>query len=220
MSRQAILAIAGDQQALADLFVRCRETMLVRAARAAPERDLADLEDVVSESLMAALVALRSGGWKSESGSFLAWLDAVVRHDLVDAARRQARRPRAMDPDSLDRIAAEDHGGTVAKCAAAEEEERIVVRVRRALSAIHPRYSEVLLLRTVLGLEVDDVAKELGLTRRQVIDAAHEGRKRLFARLERGGADWEVFVRHVEQRLVADTPAAALAFARRGAVPP
>lgn len=202
--------MAGDEGALADLVLRCREAMLARAQRWAPAASRAQLEDVVGDSLLAAIAMLRQGSWKPEQGSFLGWLDQVVRHDLIDALRRAARAPVATDPQQLDGRAPAA-AGPMTRLAADEQEQRIVAAVRRALAALNPRYADVLLLRHVLRLDVDAVAAELGLHRRQVIDAAYEGRQRLFARLERGEADWQVFVQHVEHRVQADTPAAVRA---------
>jgi RNA polymerase sigma factor (sigma-70 family) len=209
-----MLALQGDDQALARLMLRCREAMLVRVARLAPGLDHGELEDVVGDSLLAAIGMLRAGRWRPEQGSFLGWLDQVVRHDLIDAVRRRTRAPAATDPQQLDGLAGREGPGPATQLLAGEQELCIVAAVRRALAAINPRYADVLLLRAVLGLDVDDVAKELGMQRRQVIDAAYEGRLRLFVRLERGAADWEVFVQHVAHRVVAETPAAVRALLR------
>lgn len=218
-SRQAILAMAGDDQALADLYVRCRETMLARAARLAPDRAPQDLEDVVADSLLDALRMLRAGRWQADQGSFLGWLDRVVRNDLVDDARRRARAPRAVDPGQLDGSRRHAEPGPITQVLLGEHEQHTVAAVRAALGAIHARYADVLLLRTVLGLDVDAVARELGMQRRQVIDATYEGRLRLFARLPGGETDWLWFVRYVERCVVVDSPAAARALAT-GAPPP
>jgi RNA polymerase sigma factor (sigma-70 family) len=206
--------MAGDDQALADLYVRCREAMLARAARWAPSRSEAEREDVVADSLLEAIAVLRRGAWQPDEGSFLGWLDRVVRHDLVDAARRRRRGPRLMAPDRIDADTTAGGHGPGTWLVAGEQEARIVAAVRAALAAIKPRYADVLLLRSVLGLEVDEVGKELGLQRRQVIDATYEARRRLFARLERGAADWDVFVQHVEHRIAVDTPRAVRALLR------
>ena len=214
VSRKAILAMAGDDQALADLYVRCREAMLARAARWAPTCSEAEREDVVQDSLLEVIGVLRRGRWQPDGGSFLGWLDRVVHHDLVDAARRRRRAPRLIAPDRLDAGTPAKGSGPGTWLLAGEQETRIVAAVRAALAAIKPLYADVLLLRSVLGLEIEQVGKELGLQRRQVVDATYEARRRLFARLHRGAADWEVFVQHVEHRIVVDTPAAVRALAR------
>lgn len=214
-SRQAILAMAGDDAALAELFGRCRETMLVRAARWAPGRDVAELEDVVGDSILAALRMLRAGSWRPQQGSFLGWLDQVVRHDLIDATRRRERHARPTDPQQLDALT-RCGPGPATRLLAGEQELQIVAAVRRQLAALNPRYADALLLRQVLGLDVDAAAAELGMRRRQLIDAAYEGRRQLFARLERGAADWQVFVQHVAHRVAADGVAAVRALARDG----
>jgi RNA polymerase sigma factor (sigma-70 family) len=208
-TRQAILAMAGDEQALADLYVRCREAMLVRAARLMPAWDAAALEDVVADSLLAALRLLRAGRWDAAGGSFLGWLDRVLRNDLVDAARRAKRAPRATDPQQLDALARRAEPGPITRVLADEHERLAVDAVRRALLALPEHYADVLLSRTILGLDVDAAARELGMKRRQVIDATYEARRRLFARLEHGENDWAVFVRHVERRVAVESPAAA-----------
>lgn len=214
LSRQAILAMAGDDQALADLYVRCHEVLLVRAARIAPRLDPAELEDVVSDSLLTVIRVLRNGRWDPHQGPFLAWLDRVVRNDLIDATRGRARRANLIDGRELDRLRSPLTTGPATRLAAAEQEAHIVASVRRKLGAIHQRYADVLLLRSILRLDVDAIADELGMQRRQVIDACYEGKRQLLARLERGAADWDVFLRHVELRVGADTPAAVRALAR------
>lgn len=208
--------MAGDDRAMGDLFVRCRETMLARASRFAAELAPGDVEDVVSGSLLAALRMLRAGKWRPDQGSFLGWLDRVVRHDVVDEARRRARAPRPVDPDALDMIGGNRDAGPITQAVLGEQERLAVAAVRSALAAIPAHYADVLLLRSVHGLDVDAVAHELGMQRRQVIDAAYEGRRRLFARLPNGEADWRVFVLHVERCVVVDSPAAARALFARG----
>ncbi|MGH2820136.1 MAG: sigma-70 family RNA polymerase sigma factor [Actinomycetota bacterium] len=119
-------------------------------ARGAPEP-----EDLLGEVFLQAVRDL--GSFSGDERSFCAWLFAIAHRRSVDELRRRSRRPQApADDDVLVRRGPRGD-------AEAEALER--VEARRALDAIHdlsPDQRDVLLLRLVADLTLEDVARILG----------------------------------------------------------
>jgi RNA polymerase sigma-70 factor (ECF subfamily) len=119
-------------------------------ARRAPEP-----EDLVGEVFLHAVRNL--GSFSGDERSFRAWLLSITHHRLVDELRRRSRRP--VHPAEHDVLVEAGHRGD------AEEEAVNRVEVRRALDAISRLSSDqqdVLLLRLVGDLSLEEVAAILG----------------------------------------------------------
>jgi RNA polymerase sigma factor (sigma-70 family) len=114
----------------------------------------ADPEDLIGEVFLQVVRDL--GGFDGGEREFRAWVFAVARHRLIDDGRRRARRPVEARPD----VPEEAHGtGDVE-----EEVLRDVAadRVRRIIGQLSPDQRDVLLLRVLGDLTVDQAAKALG----------------------------------------------------------
>ena len=118
-------------------------------------RGIADAEDVLGETMVSIVRALPS--FEGGETAFRGWTFAIARNHATDVLRRQRRRPsEPSDRDSLVR-----HGPV----GDAEDEamrELAVERVRELLDALTPDQREVLLLRLVAGLTIDEIAAALG----------------------------------------------------------
>lgn len=137
------LARAGDEAALGDLFVRCRDSMLGAARRVT--RDTTSAEDAVSEALMGFLVALRrgSGPLKNVRGYLTrSARNAALRQSTVPAVARLDQDP-ADDTDTERDIAQQD-------------------TMRRAFDTLSPRWRSVLWCVEVQGLSREETAARLG----------------------------------------------------------
>lgn len=86
-----------------------------------------------------------------------AWVVTIAHHRLIDAARTRARRP--VDPVSDDVLAAAGGSG--------DPEREALTRlasgeVQQALRALSPDQQDVVYLRLIAGLSINEVAAALG----------------------------------------------------------
>lgn len=115
---------------------------------------------------------------------FRAWVFTLARRRLIDTYRRTGRRPTEWLVDD--------------RCEAAEDrpEEETVARlsleatIARLRQLLPTDQAEVLLLRVVCGLSVDEVATLTGKTPVNVRVLQHRAIHRLEARMRRKEVDW------------------------------
>ena len=118
-------------------------------------RGASEADDLVGEAFLQIVRDLpRFDGGERE---FRAWAFAIVHHRLVDARRRDARRP--VHPASVEALVRAGEVGDV-------EDEALsdlaVARVRRLVGALAPDQQDVLLLRLFGDLSVPEVAAIVG----------------------------------------------------------
>jgi RNA polymerase sigma-70 factor (ECF subfamily) len=145
------LAGTGDEQAIAALYRALQPALLRYLRHEAPDA----AEDLASETWLGAAQGLAS--FEGGIDAFRAFLFTIARRRVADHYRTTARRPRLVplegDPD----------GSRVAESA-----EVVVDRlsdqeaVEALLANLAPDQAEVLLLRVVGGLNVEQVAEILG----------------------------------------------------------
>jgi RNA polymerase sigma factor (sigma-70 family) len=111
-------------------------------------------EDLTSEVFLGAFGRLRS--FRGNEDQFRSWVFTIAYRRLVDERRRGNCRPvtEASAHDPCDRV-----GGDVETDALARLGEQ---RVRRLCQAVSPAQRDVLLLRMVAGLTLEQVAELLG----------------------------------------------------------
>lgn len=111
-----------------------------------------DAEDATERAFLSALRAI--GRFRSDGGTFRAWLFRIAHNELANALRRRARHSAA----SLDDVfaSAEDDPAHVV---GALDESR---RVRRAVSALPDDRRQVIVLRFVDGLSAREIGVVLG----------------------------------------------------------
>jgi RNA polymerase sigma-70 factor (ECF subfamily) len=158
-------ARAGDPEGVRALYVRYRG--LVRSVALSVLQDSEEAEDVlqtVFERLMT-----RANRYRPEGGSFEAWLTTVARNAARDQVRR--RRPAAM--------------ADVADVASGPPAPTRLVPppVQEALAALPPAQARVLVLRHVVGLTPQEIARDLGRSESAVHNLRHRGARALRARL-------------------------------------
>lgn len=112
---------------------------------------LPDPEDVVGEVFLRAVRGLAS--FVGDERAFRAWLFTLARNRIIDEHRKIVRRRTEPVPaEMLTEIA--DAGDAEAEAMRAMAEER----VRSALARLTPEQRDVLLLRILGGLTIDEVA--------------------------------------------------------------
>jgi RNA polymerase sigma-70 factor (ECF subfamily) len=170
-----VLAAAqeGAQWAIAILWHELHPRLL---------RFLRGLDPTVAEDVEAEtwLVAARDlAMFRGDEQQLRAWMFTIARNRLIDSRRRDARRPSvATPPEALhERPADDDPAGTALEMLSADA---AVALVRASL----PRdQAEVILLRVVGGLDVNEVAAIVKKRPGNVRVLQHRGLRRLAERI-------------------------------------
>lgn len=143
----------------------------------------ADAEDAAQEAFLKAYRGLRS--FRAES-KFSTWLMSIVMNEARNRLRSKAR----MKVESLDEPAGEDGHVSPAllrdwREIPSETLERMELRakLREAIMELSPIYREVLLLREVEEMSVEESAEALGISRGAVKVRLHRARLMLQKRL-------------------------------------
>jgi RNA polymerase sigma-70 factor (ECF subfamily) len=145
---------------------------LLRVARL-QLRDDALAEDVVQETLLAAL----SGGTFSGKSSLKTWLTGILKHKIIDAIRRKQREPLLAstfddecDIEDLDGLFKAPFGAWDSPPAEWGDPEQALNRSQFfdimdfCLEKLPPNTARVFMMREVMGLESDEICKELAIT--------------------------------------------------------
>lgn len=160
---------AGDEAAITDVY-RELHPRLARYLRAREPRAAEDLEAEVWTAF-----AERVHAFEGDERDLAAWMFAIARGRLADHRRTWARR--ATDPVPGDELDGpdpdEDPATVVVEGLTGDEAAAFVVR------SLPRDQAEVVLLRVLGGLEVDQVAEILGKRAGTVRVLAHRGLRRL-----------------------------------------
>jgi RNA polymerase sigma factor (sigma-70 family) len=151
-------ARGGDADALVSLIAIAQPDIRRYAAR---NCRAADIDDAVQETLL--LLYRRIGTLLRAVTSFSAWLFAVARRACLRLLRRAAGMADASADDAEMRLA---H----------LRPEDIRIDLSRAIQSLPDHYREVILLRDIEELSIDEIAGVLGLTRESVKARIHRAR--------------------------------------------
>ena len=156
---------AGEQRAFDEFFNASAPRLLAYLARRSG-MDSASIEDIVQNSLIKAIRNLDR--YRGEAALFT-WLTEICRHELADVSRKSARRPAHL---SLEEPYAdsymEDHQLQASPAveplwqADAASQRGAVMTVLQRLPA---HYAIALEAKYGDGMSVEDIARQLGLTR-------------------------------------------------------
>ena len=170
---------AGDRQALADLYLRYRQTLFQYLLRLTPDRGLA--EDLLQETFVA---VWQSAGRFEGRSSVQTWLIGVARRQAHNRLRQRAVQQTEAGAEALETLTAPDPEPESAALARASREELGV-----AIGKLSPVHREVLALAfgqelsgqemaTVLGVPIGTVRSRLRDAKRAlraILRAAEEG---------------------------------------------
>lgn len=147
---QLELARQGDEAAWSAIYRGLAPSVLgyLRA------NGIPDPEDVLSEAFLQ--VARDIHKFQGDEGKFRAWVFTIVHHRLIDARRRAARRPMDLvaEVPEPDRPPIDDTSEEALARIGAEN-------IRGAIDAVSPEQRQVLLMRVLGDLTVDEVARAL-----------------------------------------------------------
>lgn len=144
-----------------------------------------DAEDLASETWIA--VARGLSNFSGDEAAFRSWVFTIAHRRLIDHHRVMARRPRtrALHPaegeshdSSLEISAADDPASEVIDAVTGDE------AVRQIVALLPPDQAEIVLLRVVGGLPVDEVATITGRRPGTVRVLQHRALRRLAERLK------------------------------------
>jgi RNA polymerase sigma-70 factor (ECF subfamily) len=147
-------ARGGDRQAIVTLLAVAQPDIR-RYARRSCYAD--DVDDVVQETLW--LLHRRVGTLRALS-SISGWLVAVVRRECLRMAARVMGKPVNLDEALLD-AANEDRLAQL-------PQHELRLDLSRAIQSLPENYREVVLLRDIEEMTVDEIAATLNLTRESV----------------------------------------------------
>ncbi|MHB1582944.1 MAG: RNA polymerase sigma factor [Acidimicrobiales bacterium] len=167
---------SGDSAVWEELYTTMYPAMASYARRRLPAEEA---RDAVSETMARALA--RPERLPVPPATPEGWLFGILRHVVLDAQRRSYRGMRAVRRSpavGTDWLAA-DEG-----LYRAEEEKA----VRAAFALLSPRDQEILELRVLGGLSVEETGRVLGVRAGAVRNAQHRALRRLHAHLDGEGS--------------------------------
>jgi RNA polymerase sigma factor (sigma-70 family) len=152
-------ATAGDPGAIEQLL-RLAQLDVRRYARRNC-RTSSDAEEAVQETL---IVLYRKIGALRQVGAISGWLFRIVDRYCVRLTLRAMRVPQAIEAEALDR--------RFAAMPAAE----LRIDVARAIESLPPHYREIVVLRDLREMTIDEIAARTGATREAVKARLHRAR--------------------------------------------
>lgn len=167
---QVRAAQEGDKEAVEQLFERYlpRVSRIVAARMGHSWREVGLDDDIVQETFVDALAAIRKGQIQNEA-AFCSWLARAVQNNLADEARRgradkrggdQVARFADLSRSFLSESMVEGDGDTPSQHATARETE---AKLEAVLLTIDPRYREVICLRAYCQMPYSEIAESMGL---------------------------------------------------------
>src|SRR5690349_2036069 len=152
-------ATAGETLAIADLL-RLAQTDIRRYARRSC-RNPSDAEEAVQETL---IVLYRKVGNLRQVGAISGWLFRIVNRYCIRFAMRMAGVPFAQEAEAIERRFAR------------MPTEELRLDIARAIESLPAHYREVVVLRDMEELTIDELAVQLSTTRETVKARLHRAR--------------------------------------------
>jgi RNA polymerase sigma-70 factor, ECF subfamily len=155
-------------------------------------RDRTAAEDAVQDALLAAIQGASQFAGQS---SVRTWLVGILKHKIIDSIRKTAREPTlersdgdgAEDPDAFfsddGHFADPPEEWTTPERSL--EERRFFEALERCLQALPKNTASAFTMRELMGLETDEICKELGISTSNCWVMLHRARISLRACLER-----------------------------------
>jgi RNA polymerase sigma factor (sigma-70 family) len=178
----------GDRDAAEALFARHLRALYAYILRRV-DSNAADAEDVLQETVTAAVVALPT--YRRAAG-FWAWLTAIARNKATDHLRAAIARGRHIrsfggSDAELERIARSLATDDLA--AHVEDAETVRAAVAAALSALEPEDQELLLFKYRDGESVATIAGRRGATEKSIESRLYRARERFREAFEAGAGE-------------------------------
>ncbi|MBV8032808.1 MAG: sigma-70 family RNA polymerase sigma factor [Betaproteobacteria bacterium] len=129
-------------------------------------RDRAAAEDAVQEALLAALAAERSFAGRS---NLRTWLTGILKHKIVDLLRKGSRETAIESDEALEALFDEnDHWRAFPPAwrdpDGSLEQKQFFAALEMCLEGLPEKTARAFMMREHLGLETDEICKELAIT--------------------------------------------------------
>jgi RNA polymerase sigma-70 factor (ECF subfamily) len=134
-------------------------------------RDAAAAEDAVQETLLAALTGEARFAGRS---NLRTWLTGILKHKIIDTIRRAAREPvvgtvRDEEGEEFDALFLEDghwkeHPGAWESPEDSLEQKQFFGVLEQCLEKLPAKTARAFMMREHLGMETEDICKDLGIT--------------------------------------------------------
>jgi RNA polymerase sigma-70 factor (ECF subfamily) len=163
----------GSPWALGGLYRRFQPGLLRLLSVLAPQA----AEDIAADVWLQ--VAGSVSRFSGDEKAFRSWLATTARRRVIDASRRSCRRPAVLTgPEQLAARAGGDRpADTAVDCMTSS------AAIAQVVSVLSPDQADVVLMRVVGGLDVDQVAKALGKAPGAVRSLQHRALRRLARQL-------------------------------------
>ena len=129
-------------------------------------RDAQAAEDAVQDTLVAALAGEAGFGQRA---SLRTWLTGILKHKIIDAIRRASREAPAAGEDEFDALFDErghwiEMPGAWSDPDASLGQARFFAALELCLSRLPAKTARTFMMREHMGLETDEICKELAIT--------------------------------------------------------
>ena len=129
-------------------------------------RDTQAAEDAVQETLLAALAGESGFGQRA---SLRTWLTGILKHKIIDAIRKASREAPAAGEDEFEALF-DERGHWIEMPAAwsdpdaSLDQKRFFAALELCLSRLPVKTARTFMMREHMGLETDEICKELAIT--------------------------------------------------------
>ena len=129
-------------------------------------RDSHAAEDAVQETLLAALAGQAGFGQRA---SLRTWLTGILKHKIIDVIRRASREAPAASEDEFEALF-DERGHWVEMPEAwpnpdtSLDQKQFFAALEMCLKRLPEKTAQTFMMREHLGLETDEICKELGIT--------------------------------------------------------
>ena len=129
-------------------------------------RDAQAAEDAVQDTLVAALAGEAGFGQRA---SLRTWLTGILKHKIIDAIRKLSREAPAAGEDEFDALFDErghwiEMPGAWSNPDASLDQKRFFAALELCLSRLPEKTAQTFMMREHMGLETDEICKELAIT--------------------------------------------------------
>ena len=166
----------GDVQAIGALYDQYHALIFRYIWSRIPERQLA--EDLTGETFMRMVKNLSA--YEIRNVPFSAWLYQIARNLIIDH-HRQKRNFMSIPLDDTDKMQSKEHPPDTIV-----EKQMDIERLREALTKLHENQREVVILRFLVGLPLQEVALTLNRSVASVKSLQHRGLHTLRLLLQQG----------------------------------
>ena len=175
-------AIAGARAGSVSAFEQLYGTLAGPVAGYLRYHGMRDVEGLTNEVM--AQVHRGLGSFEGDAKRFRAWVFTIAHHRMVDERRRASRRPVLLSTEAGDEGTEQGVGDVEQEALDALADERL----RSLLDALSEDQRDVLLLRIVADLSLEEAAASLGKTVGAVKSLQHRGLASLRRLLEGEGS--------------------------------